>query len=76
MAYKKLKNNELTDVAHKLSLSLEEDDDELIATVYGIISDLPDYRLWLLSLTRNWGLDCKQKYRMTEKLYHKAGVIY
>ena len=58
---------------HKLSLSLE-DDDELVASVYGIISDLPDYRLAFI-LNHELGLRLKRR-QEDRKLYHKAGVIY
>ena len=57
---------------HKLSLELEEEE-ELLATVYGIISDLPDYRLAFM-VNQELGLRL-QRCKEDRKLYHKAGVI-
>lgn len=58
---------------HKLSLSLD-DDDELQATVYGIISDLPDYRLAYI-INQELGLRLSRT-ETDKKLYHKAGTIF
>jgi hypothetical protein len=57
---------------HKLSLSLDEDED-LVATVYGILSDLPDYRLAFI-LNQELGLRLSRR-NEDRKLYHKAGMI-
>lgn len=57
---------------HKLSLDLEEDE-RLVATVYGVISDLPDYRL-VFMINQELGLRLK-RCEEDRKLYHKAGVI-
>ncbi len=58
---------------HKLSLGLEEDE-QLVATVYGVISDLPDYRL-VFMINQELGLRLK-RCEEDRKLYHKAGVIH
>lgn len=57
---------------HKLSLSLDDEED-LVATVYGILSDLPDYRLAFI-LNQELGLRLSRRSE-DRKLYHKAGVI-
>jgi hypothetical protein len=57
----------------KLSLSLDDDKD-LVATVYGILSDLPDYRLAFI-LNQELGLRLSRR-RNDRKLYHKAGIIH
>ncbi len=57
---------------HKLSLSLE-DGEELIASVYGIVSDLPDYRLAFM-INQELGLRLT-RCQEDRKLYHKAGTI-
>ena len=57
---------------HKISLSLDEPD-EAQATVYGIISDLPDYRL-VFMINEGLGLRLKRKSE-DRKRYHKAGVV-
>ena len=56
----------------KLSLSLE-DEEGLIATVYGIISDLPDYRLAFM-INQELGLRLT-RCASDKKLYHKAGIV-
>lgn len=57
---------------HKLSLTPDEDE-ELVATVYGIISDLPDYRLTFM-INQALALRLRRS-EEDRKLYHKVGLL-